>query len=393
MAPNRFYSSNAVETTVSSSISSGAASVAVTAVTGFPSSTPFTIIFEVGTANEEIAEVTNVAGTTFTINRGIDGSSALSHTAGAKVVHGVSARDLREPQEHIGNTLGVHGLGGATAIVGTDTAQTLSNKTINAPTITNGGSWAGGPTINVPVIGDFTGAQHNHGNAAGGGNALVAPVITGGASVAGGVTIGSGATITGGGSWAGSPTFTATPTIADLTNIQHDHATTAKGGSITQAAVTGLVAALAAITGDITKLRVSVTTTSQVGSPSFTGGPNGPWNAFSSGNWPALTFTTPAYIIAAVIIVNGAVINTNTASSSGAVSFTPSPATGLDSDPFTYALEAVGGGLRASRVQVVTGLAASTAYTFTPAWRMASSGAGTQTVSNSTLTVLQFYRV
>ena len=58
------------------SITSGATSVVVTSSAGFPA-TPFLII--VGT--EEI-KVTNVSGTTWTISRGYNGSSAASHTDG-----------------------------------------------------------------------------------------------------------------------------------------------------------------------------------------------------------------------------------------------------------------------------------------------------------------------
>lgn len=52
--------------------------------------------------------------------------------------------------------------GAGAAVFGT--APTLSN-----PTITGGGSWAGSPTITTPTIASLTNAQHNHSNAAGGG--------------------------------------------------------------------------------------------------------------------------------------------------------------------------------------------------------------------------------
>lgn len=238
MVAARFYSSSAVQTTIVNPISAGAVSVQVVSITGYPVSTPFTIVFEVGTSNEEIAEVTAVAGTTFTVNRGVDGSSALSHTAGAQVVHGISARDLREPQEHIGNNVGVHGLGASTPVVGTDTVQTLTNKTLTSPVltapsstggtlsapaitnpaITGGGSWAGSPSLTAPAITN--------------------PTITGGGSWAGSPVLTS-PTINTGGTWNGSPTI-VTPTIASHINAGHDHSAGAGGGNVPQANITGL---------------------------------------------------------------------------------------------------------------------------------------------------------
>jgi hypothetical protein len=39
----------------------------------------------------------------------------------------------------------------------------------SAPALTGGGSWAGSPALTTPAIADFTNANHNHANAAGGG--------------------------------------------------------------------------------------------------------------------------------------------------------------------------------------------------------------------------------
>ena len=92
----RYYSSTAVATTLSSSASNSDTSIDVTALSGYPVSTPWTAIIDPDTASEEVVEVTNVSGTTLTVTRGVDGTSAVSHSAGAVFRHGVSARDFDE---------------------------------------------------------------------------------------------------------------------------------------------------------------------------------------------------------------------------------------------------------------------------------------------------------
>lgn len=47
---------------------------------------------------------------------------------------------------------------------------TLTNLPLVSPVITSGGSWSGSPTLTTPTIASFTNAQHDHSNAAGGGN-------------------------------------------------------------------------------------------------------------------------------------------------------------------------------------------------------------------------------
>ena len=129
--PRRYYSSTAVETTLAGSASNVATSITVTALSGFPNTTPWTAILDADTASEEVVEVTNVAGTTLTVTRGVDGTAAVAHNAGASFRHGVSARDFDEANDHVNDSTGVHGLGSSSAVVGTTDAQTLTNKTIS----------------------------------------------------------------------------------------------------------------------------------------------------------------------------------------------------------------------------------------------------------------------
>jgi hypothetical protein len=93
----RYYSSVAQRTSLTADITNSQTTIVVNAVTGFPASFPYTLILDQDTINEEVIEVASRSGTTLTVTRGVDGTSAVAHSAGAVVNHGVSARDFEEP--------------------------------------------------------------------------------------------------------------------------------------------------------------------------------------------------------------------------------------------------------------------------------------------------------
>lgn len=142
----RYYSSTAVATALTGGVDSSALTLSVETVAGMPIQVPFTVVIDPDTASEEAVSVTGVSGTFLTVVRGEDGTPAQSHTAGAVVRHMMTARDLREPQQHIAATV-AHGT--ASAVVGISDIQVLTNKTLNSPTLNT-------PVINTPVISGAT---------------------------------------------------------------------------------------------------------------------------------------------------------------------------------------------------------------------------------------------
>jgi hypothetical protein len=84
----------------------------------------FTVVIDPDTALEEIVDVvypSNPDSTTLTIVRAVDGTSAIAHSAGAKVRHMASGRDFREANAHIKNETTAHGLTIANVLETTDT--------------------------------------------------------------------------------------------------------------------------------------------------------------------------------------------------------------------------------------------------------------------------------
>lgn len=129
----RKYTSTAIATTLSSSLGDGISDVTMyvpnAAAATFPQAYPYTLVVDVDTASEEIVNVTSAMDGTLTIERGQDGTERQAHDAGAAVRHMITARDLRESQDHMAASAGVHGVSGN--VVGTSGEQALTQKTIS----------------------------------------------------------------------------------------------------------------------------------------------------------------------------------------------------------------------------------------------------------------------
>lgn len=122
----RYYSNTANKPQLSGAISAGATSMTVGAATGWPSNTPFWAIIARSTASAEVVEVTGVAGSTWTIVRGQDGTIASAHNSGDYVEHIIPAKHANDAEVHQDATSAVHGVTGD--LVGTTDNQTITNK-------------------------------------------------------------------------------------------------------------------------------------------------------------------------------------------------------------------------------------------------------------------------
>jgi microcystin-dependent protein len=155
----RNYTSTATAKTVGAGgIASGTATLPVSPdISTLPTVYPYSLVIDPDTASEEVVTVRGLnGGNTLNITRAQDGTTAVSHDAGAVIKHMITPRDLQEPQNHIeaasaytikndGENTGVtgptiskslHGIAsGEGSVVGTSKAQTLTNKTLTSPKI------------------------------------------------------------------------------------------------------------------------------------------------------------------------------------------------------------------------------------------------------------------
>ena len=190
----RYYSNTAVATTLAAPISGSDTSMVVTTASGLPGSFPYTMIVDYGASTQEVVEVSAAAGTTLTISRGVDNTSAQAHGLAAVVVHGITKRDVSEPNSHIAATTNEHGLSGGAAVVGTTQAQTLTNKTMSGASNTFTALPAANVTGNLSGVSSVTSSGAISGTTITGSGAVSGTTITGSSTVTGTALIPTGLT-------------------------------------------------------------------------------------------------------------------------------------------------------------------------------------------------------
>ena len=93
----RQYKGAAAPCTTTNSLTSVDTSVTLSAITGWPSTAavPFYVVIDPGTSSEEKCSVT-ISGSTLTLTRGQDDTTAVSHSSGATIYPVFSADDADE---------------------------------------------------------------------------------------------------------------------------------------------------------------------------------------------------------------------------------------------------------------------------------------------------------
>lgn len=93
----RQYKGAAAQTTITNALASGDTSITIAATTGWPSTAavPFYVVISPGTASEEKCSAT-ISGSTLTLTRAQDDTTAQSHASGATIYPVFSADDADE---------------------------------------------------------------------------------------------------------------------------------------------------------------------------------------------------------------------------------------------------------------------------------------------------------
>lgn len=158
----RKYAGGAAATTITGNLTAGSTSITIAAYTGWPNgSDPFYVVVSPGTASEEKVLVTRTGSTDTTLNvttRGVDGTTAASHTSGAAIYPVFTATDADEANAvastlttkgdllvHTGSAHARQGVGANNTLLVADSAQTngvkwsatLSGLTLTSPVISS----------------------------------------------------------------------------------------------------------------------------------------------------------------------------------------------------------------------------------------------------------------
>jgi hypothetical protein len=147
----RQYSGAAAATTISAGINTSDTTCSLTATTGWPSAggVPFYVVIDPGTSAEEKCSAT-ISGSTLTLTRGQDDTSASSHSSGATIYPVFTANDADEANELVaklttkGDLLVTTGSALNRLAVGTNDFALLADSTA-----ANGVAWKQVPTAGL----------------------------------------------------------------------------------------------------------------------------------------------------------------------------------------------------------------------------------------------------
>ena len=113
MTNSRFYSNNAVSSTLNTGINASATNVILNGTTGMPTSFPFVLSIDPDTGTEELVLVASGAGTSgspYVVSRGFDNTSGVTHAVNAVVQHRIAAVDFTDSRTHEAAFSAIHGL-------------------------------------------------------------------------------------------------------------------------------------------------------------------------------------------------------------------------------------------------------------------------------------------
>lgn len=157
----RQYKGAAVSTTTTNSLNTSDTSVTIASNTGWPSSAgvPFYVVIDPGTSAEEKCSAT-ISGTTLTLTRAQDDTTASNHTSGATIYPVFTANDADEANELVsklttkGDLLVTDGSALNRLAVGSNYQVLGANSSA-----TNGVAWQSSPNSLMTTKGDIIAAS------------------------------------------------------------------------------------------------------------------------------------------------------------------------------------------------------------------------------------------